>query len=138
MRAKAGVKFFGCRRIGRETLDIDIESTGWVDVEVILKLLDQGIKQIGDRTYYEFKFYYDVELDFDWSLDDIDIDGCDIRLFGRFKIGSYCGIAERLAKKYAREELENMKPDLRRRIEKEVAKNLNEQYETIRIPLDFN
>lgn len=101
LRARTGVKVFGhCKHLARKTLGIDLDTSGKVKLGAKLgaKNIKFDVKDGKFRMIFnvDFELYGSVEK---WLVDDLNLSKCSIKLFGKWKILSYCSLAGRLMKK---------------------------------------
>jgi len=99
LRAQIGIKIFGkCRRIGRDTLGIDLKTSGKAILAVALEATDIKIDPNLENIKGKLNIKILGRLE-NWNVDDLDVSKCEVRLFNRVKIGSYCSFARHEIKK---------------------------------------
>jgi len=95
-RAVIGAKIFGkCRKIGRDTLGVDLVTSGKAVIAVGLEVVDIVIDPNFENIKGKLNINILGKLE-NWNVDDIDVSKCQVKLFNRVEIGSYCGLAKTL------------------------------------------
>ena len=98
-RAQIGAKIFGkCRKIGRDTLGIDLKTSGKAILAVALEATDIEIHPDLENIKGRLNLNILGRLE-NWNVDDLDVSKCQVKLFNRVKIGSYCSLAKNIIKK---------------------------------------
>lgn len=96
VRVRTGVKLFGhCDQIARDTMALDLTTTGVNGVGISLSATRQGIERINGTAYLVFDFHADVVGKVvSWNVQDISVQhGCKIKILG-ITIASVCGYIE--------------------------------------------
>eukprot|EP00092_Neocalanus_flemingeri_P040203 GFUD01043790.1.p1 GENE.GFUD01043790.1~~GFUD01043790.1.p1 ORF type:complete len:293 (+),score=86.33 GFUD01043790.1:146-1024(+) len=138
-RAQIGAKIFGkCRKIGRDTLGIDLKTSG----KAILAVSLEGTGVTIDPNLENIRFRLNLNIMGrleNWNVDDIDVSKCQVKLFNRVEIGSYCSVAKNLIKKalqgYINKWTTFQAPRLIEKLERKLQSRIGEE---IVIPLNFN
>ena len=95
-RAQIGAKIFGkCRKIGRDTLGIDLKTSGKAILAVALEATDIAIDPNFENIKGKLNLNILGRLE-NWNVDDLDVSKCQVKLFNRVEIGSYCSAARSL------------------------------------------
>ena len=95
-RAQIGAKIFGkCRKIGRDTLGIDLKTSGKAILAVALEATDIAINPNFENIKGKLNLNILGRLE-NWNVDDLDVSKCQVKLFNRVEIGSYCSAARSL------------------------------------------
>jgi len=98
-RAQIGAKIFGkCRKIGRDTLGIDLKTSGKAVLAVALEATDIKIDPNLENIKGKLNLNILGSLE-NWNVDDLDVSKCQVKLFNRVKIGSYCSAARDIIKR---------------------------------------
>jgi len=96
VRVRTGAKLFGhCDQIARDTMALDLTTTGINGVGVSLSATRQGIERINGTEYLVFDFHADVMGKvLSWNVQDISVShGCRMEILG-ITIASVCGYIE--------------------------------------------
>jgi len=136
-RAQVGAKLFGrCRRIGRDTLGIDLKTSGKAIIAVALEATDIEI----DPSFEKIKGRLNINLLGrleNWTVDDLDVSKCQVKLFNRVEIGSYCSLARNLIQQglqnYINKWTSFEAPQLIEKLERKMQSRIGEE---IVIPLN--
>jgi len=138
-RAQVGAKIFGkCRKIGRDTLGIDLKTSGKAVVAVALEGTDITIGPNLENIKFKLNLSILGRLD-NWNVDDLDVSKCQVKLFNRVEIGSYCSAAKTLIQKalqgYINKWTKVEAPKLIEKLERKIQSKVGDE---IVIPLNFN
>jgi len=138
-RAQIGAKIFGkCRKIGRDTLGIDLKTSGKAIIAVALEATDVAIGPNLENIKFKLNLNILGRLE-NWNVDDLDVSKCQVKLFNRVKIGSYCSAAKTLIQKtlqgYINKWTEFEAPRLIEKLERKLQSRIGEE---IVIPLNLN
>jgi len=138
-RAQVGAKIFGkCRKIGRDTLGIDLKTSGKAVVAVALEGTDIEIGPNLENIKFKLNLSILGRLD-NWNVDDLDVSKCQVKLFNRVEIGSYCSAAKTLIQRalqgYINKWTKVEAPKLIEKLERKIQSKVGDE---IVIPLNFN
>lgn len=130
-RIEIGKKIFGkCRRLLRETLGINLTSTG--KVLLVVRITGTNVRIVAEKEKLLIKFDIDIELNgkpYDWNIDNVDVSKCDIG--GKVKLGSYCNFAKTLIKEGAQKYLDKWTafkaPRLLKKLEDKLQRKIGEE-----------
>ena len=132
-RAEIGIKILKkCKRVLRETLGIDLTTTGKVLIAV--KISGENVRIETEENKLLLKFDLDFDLEgkpFDWNVDNVDVSKCDVKLGNKVKIGSYCNFATGLIKEGAQKYLDKwtvfQAPKLVKKLEDKLQKKIGDE-----------
>jgi len=132
-RAEVGARIFRkCRRLFRETLDLALKTSGNVEIQV--SLAGKNVRYVEEDNKFLMKFDLDLVLNgrpYGWNVDNIDVSGCDIKLGGRIKVGSYCSLIRNLLKsglnKYLDKWTRFEAPKLIEKLESKLQKKIGDE-----------
>jgi len=138
-RAQVGAKIFGkCRKIGRDTLGIVLKTSGKAVVAVALEGTDIEIGPNLENIKFKLNLSILGRLD-NWNVDDLDVSKCQVKLFNRVEIGSYCSAAKTLIQRalqgYINKWTKVEAPKLIEKLERKIQSKVGDE---IVIPLNFN
>ena len=139
IKVEIGKKIFGhCAHLGRKTVDVNVRSTGKNGVGINMTASNATLQKDPSGKGYDlvFSFHADVVgLVLSWDVTDVVVNHCKIEILG-IKIGSYCGLLEKLIKKgvntLSEKATKLVSPKLRAKLEKAINTVIGS---TVRIPL---
>eukprot|EP00090_Calanus_glacialis_P031553 TRINITY_DN5236_c0_g1_i2.p1 TRINITY_DN5236_c0_g1~~TRINITY_DN5236_c0_g1_i2.p1 ORF type:complete len:285 (-),score=82.22 TRINITY_DN5236_c0_g1_i2:61-915(-) len=136
-RAQIGAKIFGkCRKIGRDTLGIDLKTSGKAILAVALEATDIAIDPNFENIKGKLNLNILGRLE-NWNIDDLDVSKCQVKLFNRIEIGSYCSAARSLIREalqnYINKWTEFEAPKLIEKLERKMQSRIGDE---IVIPLN--
>jgi len=132
-RAEVGAKIFKkCKRIFRETLGINLTTTGKVLIAVKISGTNVRIETGDNNLLLKFDLAFDLEgKPFDWNVDNVDVSKCDVKLGGKVEIGSYCNFVTGLIKEGAQKYLDKWTvfeaPKLVEKLEQKLKKKVGDE-----------
>jgi hypothetical protein len=102
IKVEVGKHVFGhhCTHLGHKTVGVDVHSTGRNAIGLNFTASNPRIQKRVNASGWElaFEFHADVVgLVLSWNVDDVVVKNCKIEILG-VKIGSYCGLLERMIK----------------------------------------
>eukprot|EP00092_Neocalanus_flemingeri_P005621 GFUD01006053.1.p1 GENE.GFUD01006053.1~~GFUD01006053.1.p1 ORF type:complete len:286 (+),score=82.43 GFUD01006053.1:39-896(+) len=126
-----GAKIFGkCRKIGRDTLGIDLTTSGKAIIAVTLEATGITFGENLENIMFKLNLNILGQLE-NWNVDDIDVSKCQVKLFNRVEIGSYCSAAKKLIKSalqgYINKWTEFEAPKLVEKLEKKLQSKIGEE-----------
>eukprot|EP00947_MAST-08B_sp_MAST-8B-sp1_P001352 g1352.t1 len=141
IKVEVGKHIFGhhCTHFGHKTVDVKVDSHGRNGVGINMTASNATLQKDPTRPGVldlVFDFHADVVgLVLSWDVSDVVVNHCKIEILG-IKIGSYCGLLERLIKngvnKLSAKATKLVAPKLQEKLEKAINTAIGSQ---VRIPL---
>jgi len=131
-RVEVGAKIFKkCRRV-RDTLGINLTTTGKVLIAVRISGTNVRIATEENNVVMKFDLAFELEgKPFDWNVDNVDVSKCDVKLGGKVEIGSYCNFVTGLIKEGAQKYLDKWTvfeaPKLVEKLESKLKKKVGDE-----------
>jgi len=137
---RTGEEIFGhhCTEIARKTVGVKVLSGGRTGIGLRLTAKDAHVAKVDEKWCLMFRFHASVVgRVLSWNVDKVRADHCKIEVLG-IKIGSVCGIIERLVKdqaqKFTKKVTQVKAPELLQRLEDKINTSIGSQ---VAVPLEI-
>ena len=131
-RVEIGAKIFKKCRRARDTLGINLTTTGKVLIAIRISGTNVRIETEDNNLVMKFDLAFELEgKPFDWNVDNVDVSKCDVKVGNKVKIGSYCSLVTDLIKEGAQKYLDKWTifeaPKLVEKLENKLRKKVGEE-----------
>lgn len=140
VRVRTGVKTFGhCSQVARDTMNLDVTSTGRNGIGVSLTASNAHVESTGDGAFLVFDFHADIwGTVLEWRPEEVSVNnGCKMEVLG-VTVVSVCGYIERRVQEQAQTMLNTVTkvtaPKLLAKLEEKINTAVGSE---VRIPLNL-